>query len=158
MSFTIEIDASEVDAWAARFDGASDILADELKTAMVRVVATMQRDIQVAAPVWHGNARRSVQTTATATKGTVYTNLLYAIVQLETGREAGKPMPPEGALLAWMAEHGIPPEGERGLRRKIGRDGIPARRLFTKAFEENKDDIEREFQAVATRVVARLKG
>lgn len=154
MSLTIDI--TGVELLARSLAGAKPLLDRELVTAMTRSVAAMQLDIQTAAPVWQGNARRSVTTTASAQRGTVGTNLVHAIVQLETGRRAGAPMPPEGALLAWMASKGIPAEYEFVVRRAISRNGIPARKLFTKAFADNQDDIRAEFQASLKRFVARL--
>ncbi len=154
MSFTVDVTGAE--ALARSLAGAKAILDAELKTAMVRSVAQIQLDVQTAAPVWQGNARRSVTTTATAERGTVGTNLVHAIVQLETGRTAGAPMPPDGSLLAWMASKGIPAEYEFVVRRKIGHDGIPARHLFTKSLAARESDIRAEFQASLARFVARL--
>ena len=156
MSFTLEIDATDALELAAKYEGATKVLATELETAMVRTVAVLQLDIQTAAPVWQGNARRSVTTTASATKGTVGTNLVHAIVQLETGRAAGAPMPPQGSLLAWMAWKKIPAEREFLIRRAIARKGIPAKHLFTKALAENRSAIDQEFRASLQRVIARL--
>lgn len=43
---------------------------------------------------------------------------------IEEGRTPGKPMPPKGVLLPWMAAHGIPPSAEFPIRRKIGEEGL----------------------------------
>lgn len=152
----VEIDISGAEELARSFAGAKSTLDAELVTAMTRSVAAIQLDVQTAAPVWQGNARRSVATTATAQKGTVGTNLVHAIVQLETGRAAGAPMPPSGALLAWMSSKGIPAEAEFVVRRAISRKGIPARKLFTNAFNANKSQIDAEFRASLARFVAKL--
>lgn len=152
----IDIDVTGVENLARSFAGAKAILDTELETAMVRSVAAIQLDVQTAMPVWQGQARRSIATTATAQKGTVGTNLVHAIVHGETGRRAGAPMPPQGALLAWMASKGIPAEAEFVIRRAIARRGIPASKNFTKAFQSNEPFIRAEFLASLKRFVAKV--
>lgn len=156
MASEIVIDVTGVEQLARALVGAKPILDAELKTAMVRSVAAIQLDVQTAMPVWQGQARRSIATTAAADKGTVGTNLVHAIVHGETGRRAGAPMPPQGALLAWMASKGIPEEREFVVRRAIARRGIPASKNFTKAFESNRSAILAEFRASLARFVAKV--
>lgn len=43
---------------------------------------------------------------------------------IERGRRPGSAMPPQGALLPWMARHGIPEEAEFPIRRKIAEEGM----------------------------------
>ena len=156
MAGEIEIDITEVARLAESLAGAKPILDQELTTAMTRSVAAVQLDVQTAMPVWQGQARRSITTTATAERGTVGTNLVHAIVHGETGRAAGSAMPPEGSLLAWMASKGIPAEAEFVVRRAIARNGIAASHNFTKSFQSNEPLIRREFQASLDRFIARV--
>jgi phage gpG-like protein len=156
MAGEITIDITGVENLARSFAGAKSILDQELMTAMVRSTAAVQLDVQTAMPVWQGQARRSITTTATAQKGTIGTNLVHAIVHGETGRRAGAPMPPKGALLAWMASKGIPEDREFVIRRAISRNGIPASNSFTKSFQANEPLIRAEFQASLRRFVARV--
>lgn len=153
----IDIDVSGAEELARKFAGARPILDRELTTAMVRSTAAIQLDVQTAMPVWQGQARRSITTTATAQKGEVKTNLVHAIVHGETGRRAGAPMPPKGALLAWMASKGIPEDREFVIRRAIARNGIAASNNFTKSFQANLPLIRREFDASLARFIAKIR-
>lgn len=152
------IDVSGAVQLASKFAGAKPILEGEIKTAMVRSLAQMQGEIQAAAPVWQGTARRSVTvTTPSPYVGKVGTNLVHAIVQLETGRRAGAPAPPPGSLLAWMSSKGIPAESEFAVARAISRRGIPARHLFTDTFHRNEGAIRAEFAAALQRFIAKMR-
>lgn len=152
----VDIDVTGAENLARSLAGAKPILDAELEGAMVRSVAAVQLDVQTATPVWQGQARRSVTTTASPTKGTIGTNLVHAIVQIETGRRAGAPMPPQGSMLAWMASKGIPEDREYVIRRAISRKGIPARHLFTQAFQSNAPQIRAEFQAAIKRFISKV--
>lgn len=153
MDVTVTVDGDEsYDKW--RNSGA--LLDAELLTAMTRSTAQIQADIMAGTPVWRGTARRSHTTEVTPRLGKVGTNLVHAVVQSETGRRAGAPMPPAGALLAWMASKGIGEENEYVIRRAISRNGIAARRLYSIAFVQHQGAIQAEFQAAIRRYVAKM--
>jgi phage gpG-like protein len=153
---TIAIDASELIALGQRFVGAEPVIEREFETAMVRSTAAVQHDAMVAAPVDTGTLRRSITTDVTPFLGSVGSNLPYAPV-VEFGREAGKTMPPSGALEPWMRRHGIT-VAEFVIRRSIGRRGTPARPYFVPALERNRAGIEREFDLAVARALKRLAG
>lgn len=52
---------------------------------------------------------------------------------IEYGRQAGRAMPPRGALLDWLARHSIPVHAEFAVRRAIARRGIPPRPFMAPA-------------------------
>src|SRR5688500_13686015 len=136
------INADDIQTWAAKVAGAPAILQQEQLTAMQRATLTVQRGAQSVVRVDKGELRQSVTTVATATEGKVGTSLPYGVV-MDKGRRAGAPMPPQGALLGWMARHGIPPEMEFVVRRAIARNGIPGDKWLTGTFERLKPDIIR---------------
>lgn len=78
------------------------------------------------------------------------TNAEHAEV-IEKGRRPGRPMPPRGVLLPWMARHGIPAEAEFTVRRKIGLSGIPGIFFMRTA----RDQVEPLFRAEMRQAVAR---
>lgn len=152
----LSIDTSELQRLGAALSGTGPLLDAELQTAGTRSTLQIQREIQEAAPVWQGTARRSVTTQAAPRQWKVGTNVVHAIVQLETGRAVGAPMPPAGSLLPWMSSKGIDAALEFVIRRKIGRDGIPARRLFSTALQRNEGAIRAEFDAAIRRFTAKI--
>lgn len=139
-----------------KFAGSAKHLDAELLTAMTRSTAQIQAEVMAGTPVWRGTARRSHTTEVTPRLGKVGTSLVHAVVQSETGRRAGAPMPPKGALLAWMASHGMGVELEYVIRRAISRNGITARRLYSLAFQRNQGAIQAEFNAAIKRYIARM--
>lgn len=76
----------------------------------------------------------------------------------EKGRRPGRPMPPVGALLPWMARHGIPAEAEFVVRRKIGRDGIPGIWFMRDGRAKVRPLFRREVAAATRRAIRRIAG
>lgn len=140
----------------AKWANSRALLDAELLTAMTRSTAQIQADVMAGTPVWRGTARRSHTTEVSPRLSKVGTNLVHAVVQSETGRRAGAPMPPKGALLAWMASHGIGEDMEYVIRRAISRNGIVARRLYSIAFVQHQGAIQAEFNAAIRRYVAKM--
>lgn len=153
----LSIDASDLQAWASRIAGAPAILGQEQLTAMQRATLTVQAGAQSVVRVDKGELRQSVTTVATADEGKVGTNKIQGVV-MDKGRRAGAPMPPQGALLGWMARHGIPEEMEFVVRRAIARKGITGDKWLTGTFERLKPEIIAEFRAIFPRLIARMKG
>jgi hypothetical protein len=77
---------------------------------------------------------------------------------VEKGRGAGKPMPPAGAMAAWMARKGIPASASYVLRRSIGRKGIKARPYMLPAFQQNQGRVTALFMKIGVKVVSRMAG
>lgn len=110
------------------------------------VLRSVRDTARASAPVDLGAFRRSIIYRTSLTRnglrveGEVYsTDTPRAkVAVIEYGRTPGKRMPPKGALLGWMSRHGIPAEREFFVRRKIGRDGIPAKAPFRRAFAKHK--------------------
>lgn len=83
---------------------------------------------------------RSIVSRVSGLEATVSSPLVHVAV-MDQGRRAGAPMPPAGALLAWMRRHGFPEEAEYVLRRSIARRGIAGRFFFEKARGKVNDSI-----------------
>jgi phage gpG-like protein len=155
MATEIVIDASEFAAMGARFRNAAPIVEREMKTAMTRSTAQIQHDAQVEVKVDQGTLRRSITTNVTPFLGRVGTNLIYART-VEEGWPPNYRWIPKGALLPWMARHSIPASAEFFIRRKIWREGLPARPYLIPALERNKHAIEAEFALAAARALRAL--
>lgn len=154
----IDIDASEVAAFASRVGNVRPMLENELEIAMIRSLAMLQNDAMEATPVATGTLRRSykLQPAPTAWSGTLVNTATYAKV-VEEGRRPGAPMPPKGALIAWMKTNGIDESLEFVIRRAIGRRGIPARNMMKNALAKNRAGIEAEFSAAIVRLAQKLR-
>lgn len=154
----IDIDASEVAAFASRVGNVRPMLENELEIAMTRSLAVLQRDAMEATPVATGTLRRSyaLRPAPTAWSGALVNTATYAKV-VEEGRRPGAPMPPQGALVAWMRSKGIDPSLEFVVRRAIGRRGIPARHMMKNALAQNRAGIEAEFSAAIARLAQKLR-
>lgn len=81
------------------------------------------------------------------------------MVQAETiehGRGAGKPMPPKGELLPWMARKGIPEEAEFPIRRKIAEEGLQGQPFpfIAPAFAEVGPIVDEAMDAIAASITA----
>jgi hypothetical protein len=68
---------------------------------------------------------------------------------VERGRRALRRMPPRGALIGWMARHGIPASREFVIRRAIGRRGIQARPFMA--------PLPRQLEAERQQLIARTR-
>jgi phage gpG-like protein len=155
----IDIDASQLQAFGRRYQGASSIVKTELGVAMDRSTLAVEAGAKSYVAVDTHNLQRSitseVRAMAGAVQGLVGTNSPYARSQ-EFGHPAGK-MPPQGVLLGWMRRHGIDESLEFVIRRKIGRSGYPAKPFMRRALAEKRPAIHREFEQVAARVLAKLR-
>jgi hypothetical protein len=140
-----------------RLAEAPAILRDELRTGMQRSTMLVERDAKAEVDVDTGTLRRSISRTVEArighVRGTVGTNQPHARAR-EFDRPPGK-MPPRGALLDWMRRHGIDPENEFVIRRKIGTVGSPGKPYLRPALEKNRDQIRRELGTLAWQRTAR---
>jgi len=60
------------------------------------------------------------------------------ITYIESGRRKGAKMPPVEPIVRWARKHGIPTDNSTIylIRRAISRDGIQARPIMAKVFEE----------------------
>lgn len=83
-----------------------------------------------------------------------------AAIHVEKGRRAGAPMPPQGALLPWMAAHGIPESSEYVVRRSIARRGIPPHPFVGRAHKEMQRAgfYRKEFSEAIRRALAKIRG
>lgn len=79
---------------------------------------------------------------------------------LENGRRPGSKMPPPGALLPWMARHGIAPSSEFVVRRGIARNGMRGQPFphMAPAFEDSRPDIDAAFDAVMNKLERNFYG
>jgi hypothetical protein len=112
-------------------------------------------------PVWMGNLKTSIYSRANPAGGGVEAiwgaSAEYAMVQ-EKGRGAGKPMPPSGVMLPWMASKNIPAEMEFPVRRAIGAHGFKGRPFVGRAFNEIKSFAYEQFGAAIGRALKRIWG
>lgn len=158
MSGDLTLTITNLDPLLARLNGASAIVQAELGTSMKRVTAQVEGTAKEISPVDTGTYRSAwTVTSATAALGVVSNNVPYA-PEIEYGRGAGKPMPPEGALLGWMGRHGIPAEAEFVVRRSIGQIGIGARKIANLALARNVAGIQAEFQQAGQRIAQKVAG
>ena len=83
-----------------------------------------------------------------------------AAIFVEKGRRPGAPMPPQGALLPWMAAHGIPESSEYVVRRAIARRGIKPRPFVSRAHKEMQRAgfYRKEFSEAIRRTLAKIGG
>lgn len=73
---------------------------------------------------------------------------------IESGRPAGAKMPPEGALLEWMAVRGIPADKEWGVRRNIAKFGIKPFPLIELSFKVVQKEFESKLGAETSATIA----
>ena len=149
-------------AWEGVF-----LLAHE---AMAEITNMLKREVMTRTPVGvSGNLRGSIFTeikgdNSSALRGVVASRVPYA-GYVEFGRRPGGRMPPwrEGSpLYRWVAYKLGPPDGsiERVsflVARSIARRGIPGRRMFARALEENRGRIEGRIRELLDEI-ARIVG
>lgn len=180
----LRVEVIGLDDLLSRMRKAPEVVSEEMLKGIDRMTLQGQALAQKGAPVDTGNLRRSITTQKATFAGGVATgafgtNLPYAAAK-ESGRGAGKPMPPPGALVGWMTRHGIPlsdaHESTSGLgaefrvgksayhsiefliARAIGRRGIEGKHYMRKAHEELLPKVQAEFKAVVERIVIRMGG
>lgn len=137
------INEAEVNAQFAKFiavlgknivDGAKEVTSLAANILQQEIVQTIRNETAVAS----GSLLKSItvgsmQSSSEGAEINVGSSSPYASF-VEHGRKAGK-MPPVDKIYEWMSKKGIEPD-RRGaflIARKIGRDGIPAKNIFSKA-------------------------
>ena len=128
------------------------------------VLRLIRDDVRGFAPADLGTFRKSIVYRTTVRRQTEVTGEVYSndpnsakIAVIEYGRTPGAKMPPKGALLGWMSRKGIDARFEFVIRRAIGRDGIPGKFPFRKAFTKRRSLLasqSRNLQSALTRALA----
>ena len=140
------------------------------REAMAGITEMLRREVMARTPVGASeNLRGSIFTEIKgenpgALRGVVASRAPYA-GYVEFGRRPGGAMPPwrEGSpLYRWVAYKLGPPDGsiERVsflVARSIARRGIPGRRMFARAFDENRSRIEGRIRELLDEI-ARIVG
>jgi HK97 gp10 family phage protein len=134
-----------------RYASAPQIIADELKTSMTRIVLQGERVSKQKAPKWRGQLRQSITHEVSGGPGQVQgewgTALHYAKFQ-ETGT---RPHFVSAANIgAWAAAHGF---GNTGLY--VSGKAHP---FIKPAFTAMRKKIAPEFQGAIRRAMARISG
>ncbi len=155
----MDIDAGDIERFAARTAKADRIVRDEMVAGMKRSTLHVEGRAKRHVPVDTGHLRRSltsqVKPFSGGVRGLVGTNVPYAQA-VEKGRRAGAPMPPRGALLGWIRRHGGNVDAEFVIRRAISRRGIKSRPYLSRALKEMRPTIRVEFRRVAKRIAQRV--
>lgn len=139
--------------------------------AMDEITGMLRREVMARTPVGaSGNLRGSIFTeirgeNPSVLRGVVASRVPYA-GYVEFGRRAGGGIPPwrEGSsLYRWVAHKLGPPDGsiERVsflVARSIARRGIPGRRMFARAFEENRSRIDKRIRELVDEIARRVGG
>ncbi len=138
---------------------------------MAEVTEMLRREVMTRTPIGaSGNLRGSIYTEIRgegrgALRGVVASRTPYARY-VEFGRRPGGRIPPwrEGSsLYRWVVHKLDPPDGhiERVsflVARAIARRGIPGRRMFARAFEENQSRIEGRIRELLDEIARRIGG
>ena len=141
------------------------------REAMGEIARKLRRDVMTRTPVGvSGNLRGRIFTYVRGDipgelHGMVASRTPYA-GYVEFGRRAGGGMPPwrEGtSLYRWVAHKLDPPDGSIEsvsflVARSIARRGIPARRMFARAFEENQGWIEGRIGQLMDEIARKIGG
>lgn len=151
-------DFSEIERMAARYEGAEQIVREEVRTGITRSVIQIEADAKRLVPTDTHHLQRSltheVTVSARDVRGRAGTNVSYART-VEEGRTPGR-MPPQGALIGWMRRHGIDVKAEFVIRRAVNRRKRPQPYLKP-AFDKNRAAIGREMgTAVPRRILNRI--
>ncbi|MCE2453353.1 MAG: HK97 gp10 family phage protein [Nitrospinae bacterium] len=135
--------------------------------SMAEITGMLRREVIARTPIGaSGNLRGSIYTEIKGVlRGVVASRTPYARY-VEFGRRAGGRMPPwrEGtSLYRWVAHKLGPPDGsiERVsflVARSIARHGIPGRRMFAHAFEDNQSRIDRRIRELVDEIARRVSG
>jgi hypothetical protein len=140
----VVFDASEIYRLSAQMANAAPIIAKHSEIGMRRAVVAVQRDAMAEVVVDMGHLRRSITTrVVNPFLGHIGSNLIYAR-SVEQGWPPNYRWIPKGALLPWMQRKGIPESAEYLIRRKIFREGLPARPFLVPALEANRELFYRE--------------
>jgi hypothetical protein len=141
---------------------APEVAMLRLRVWLQGVLAVVRDDVRRFSPKDTGAFQKSVvyRTSARgdALEGRVFSTgpaVLASVI--EEGRRPGAKMPPAGALLPWMARHGIPDDREFLVRRKIARDGLPAHRPFARAFQKSRGLLATQARHLASGLVRAMR-
>ena len=141
------------------------------REAMAGITGMLRREVMTRTPVGaSGNLRGSIFTEIRgegrgALRGVVGSRVPYA-GYVEFGRRPGGAMPPwrEGSpLYRWVVRNLESRDGgfESAaflVARAIARRGIPGRRMFARAFEENQSRIDKRIRELMDEIVRRVGG
>jgi phage gpG-like protein len=144
----IHIDSSQVDALAKRYRGAGAIVQSEMLGAMKRSTFRLEGQAKKETPVKTGTLRRSITSNpVTPTLGVVGTNVPYA-KWVHNGR--GPITAGPGKMLRF--EIG----GTVFFRKSVG--PAKANPFMRRAMQSQRGAIRAEWQQMAARIAARLRG
>ena len=141
------------------------------REAMAEITGMLRREVMTRTPVGAiGNLRGSIFTEIRgegrgALRGVVGSRAPYA-GYVEFGRRPGGAMPPwrEGSpLYRWVVRNLESRDGDFEsaaflVARAIARRGIPGRRMFARAFEENQSRIDKRIRELMDEIVRRVGG
>lgn len=151
-------------ALARGFERVPAIAKEELLVAAKEATLLLEADVVGNYPKHTGLTRASIASDAFATPtgvlGVVGSSAPVAVF-LELGTKPH--FPPIEPLLAWVRDvlGKSGPAGEaaaRGIQRKIGKKGTPAKPLFAQALQRNQATIARMFESAAARIAQRMGG
>ena len=142
-----------------------------VREAMAEITGMLRREVMTRTPVGaSGNLRGSIFTEIRgegrgALRGVVGSRVPYA-GYVEFGRRPGGAMPPwrEGSpLYRWVVRNLESRDGDFEsaaflVARAIARRGIPGRRMFARAFEENQSRIDKRIRELMDEIVRRVGG
>lgn len=155
----ISIDTGELNALAARYQGAGAVIERQMGQALAETGIAVQSRARELAPVDTGRLKNSIQYEVRSDAAVIRAGsdgVTYAAT-MEYGRAPGAALPPAGSLLGWMKRHGIPEELEYVVRRNISRRGISGRQYMQQALQDTRDSIERYFALAVQRATQELE-
>ena len=141
------------------------------REAMAGITGMLRREVMTRTPVGaSGNLRGSIYTEIKgenpgALRGVVASRAPYA-GYVEFGRRPGGAMPPwrEGSpLYRWVVRNLESQGGDFEsvaflVARAVARRGIPGRRMFARAFEDNQSRIDRRIRELVDEIARRVGG
>jgi hypothetical protein len=144
----IHIDSSQVNALAARYKGAPAIVRSEMLGAMKRSTFRLEGQAKKEAPHKTGTLRRSITTDPpTPTRGVVGTNLPY-VKWVHNGR--GPITAGPGKMLRFTIGSTV------YFRKSVG--PAKANPFMRRALQSQRGAIRAEWQQMAARIAAKLRG
>ena len=166
---SMDIDWSEVERLAKRFEGADDLVFDEMETAMLESLRLFQDAVVGESPWNTGALSQSIGSDVYGDPpdfyGEVTAGVLYA-APVEYGRRPGKP-PPLTPILYWVVRKGLASGDEavhvaNAIRFAIAKRGTYAdqakrgARMFEKGFDLAAGPVADVWDGMAERLVERL--
>jgi len=155
----MHFDMSSLKTLADKYEGADQVVQDEVRNGITRAVIQIEADAKRLVPTDTHHLQRSLTHEVTASgrdvTGRAGTNVPYARY-VEEGRRSGR-MPPVAALTGWARRHGVA-EYTFQIARAIGARGTRPQPYLKPALDQNRAAISREMGvAVPKRILARLK-